>query len=1275
MAPRKTVNKNVVAYSDQDDFEQEGGVGEMSQNSIKREFTQNSDYLTISQHELVLKRPNIFVGSVEPHPRVEWMLDFGDDEKKMKMVEVHTDISPGLAHLYTEILDNASDSCRMARECGKDAGRIDVLMDNLTICITSIGNGMLVEESVNHPGVYIPTMSFGILNTSTNYNDGKNTAGRTGVGANGLGSKAVNILSTYFEVEVGDPINGRLFNQVWRNNMYDVDEATISDYTDVVPYVKTTFQADFARMGLSEYPPETQALFARRLLDTAFALGVPCSFNGRNFELMGLVDYASLYFDYIDDTTSMLVHYEYPPGTSCVGTIIRGHKVLLSKDPSIVPTTQILVIDSPANSRHISFANTLYMREGGVHIDETYKAVSDYIINKIDPDSLSLKTKKKLNVGKTALTKNDNKPIKPKSLKLTVADIKKHTSLFIVCNVRNPTWGGATKEKLVESDPPFSVKFKESELERMLKWELRAMLEGELKFKNKQALSKIDGTKGGSVFLEKYKKANCAGGPRSSECTVWFAEGDSPMTYCLFLIDEIAGGHDLNGVFPLRGVPLNVMNCSEDQLIKPLGIVACLKKILGIKEHVDYSTDRSQLRYGRVVMCADSDIDGMHILGLTLLIFYHLYPSLISMFHFLRTPIILASRGKKVIKFYTEEAFEEWARKARDSGELTKYNIRYLKGLASSEKEEAQAELADLKIVSFTDDRPKSANMMNLAFHSSLADKRKEWIARPVQVCDLADVNPLNISEFIDLEMIKFSRHSLRRMLPCWDGLKEVQQKIVEGCMHHWGVKCGNEAKPLLIDRLVAEVSLATAYKNGPTSMAGAITHMGFSFVGGHNLPLLYPKGNGGTRVAMGADAGSSRYVSVYPQWFWKYLFDKRDQPILTYIFEEGQNTQPEVWLPIVPLVLINGCNSIATGWSSFIPNHNPIDVIDWLIARITDQPLPTLIPWYRGFTGTIDIRKTGSKKSVDKTPLPPAPEIAYDEYGNVIEDLSAAQDHEMDSDSIFEQHDSDDDTSESGSSDKPSKPVRYSMVTEGIWRKTPRGVHVTELPIGRSTISYMNWLKDLEKQHLIKGYNGRSKTDTIDFEIIEPKFPITTESLRLKKSLGMGNFVVVGTDGRPIKFADAQDLIEQWFNWRLPFYSKRKMSLISIANEEIKNTQNKIDFITLVVEGTIEVRNKSKSHVQDQMIKHSIPTDVLGKVKLTDQTIEEIESLHNHQLSLVEKKKEIESTEPTQMWLDDLVCFRAALQKHYGVKTKKVSPAMPATVESGDFEDDANDN
>ena len=88
-------------------------------------------------------------------------------------------------------------------------------------------------------------------------------------------------------------------------------------------------------------------------------------------------------------------------------------------------------------------------------------------------------------------------------------------------------------------------------------------------------------------------------------------------------------------------------------------------------------------------------------------------------------------------------------------------------------------------------------------------------------------------------------------------------------------------------------------------------------------------------------------------------LFVPSDDPLLNVLDDDGLSIEPEYYVPILPLVLVNRAEGIGTGYSTSIPNYNPRDIIDWIRLRIESRQdeAPPLVPWYRDFIG--DIRPT----------------------------------------------------------------------------------------------------------------------------------------------------------------------------------------------------------------------------------------------------------------------------------------------------------------------------
>lgn len=84
---------------------------------------------------------------------------------------------------------------------------------------------------------------------------------------------------------------------------------------------------------------------------------------------------------------------------------------------------------------------------------------------------------------------------------------------------------------------------------------------------------------------------------------------------------------------------------------------------------------------------------------------------------------------------------------------------------------------------------------------------------------------------------------------------------------------------------------------------------------------------------------------------------------MLNYLEEEGQRIEPNHYLPIIPLSLVNGAEGIGTGWSTFIPQHNPRDVVENIRRLMKGDPYQEMHPWYKGYTGSIT--KNGDKYHV----------------------------------------------------------------------------------------------------------------------------------------------------------------------------------------------------------------------------------------------------------------------------------------------------------------------
>lgn len=204
------------------------------------------------------------------------------------------------------------------------------------------------------------------------------------------------------------------------------------------------------------------------------------------------------------------------------------------------------------------------------------------------------------------------------------------------------------------------------------------------------------------------------------------------------------------------------------------------------------------------------------------------------------------------------------------------------------------------------------------------ADMRKKWIEsyEPGTFLD-PRISKVPYDDFVNKELVLFSIASCQRAIPSvMDGLKPGQRKILFSCFKR------NLTKELKVAQLSGYVSENAAYHHGEAALQATIIGMAQNFVGSNNLNLLHPQGQFGTRLEGGKDAASARYITTFLTPLARKIFPKSDDPLLTYLEDDGLSVEPKWYVPILPMVLCNGNKGIATGWSSNIPNYNPRDVV-----------------------------------------------------------------------------------------------------------------------------------------------------------------------------------------------------------------------------------------------------------------------------------------------------------------------------------------------------------
>ncbi|OQR77521.1 DNA topoisomerase 2-alpha-like, partial [Tropilaelaps mercedesae] len=373
-----------------------------------------------------------------------------------------------------------------------------------------------------------------------------------------------------------------------------------------------------------------------------------------------------------------------------------------------------------------------------------------------------------------------------------------------------------------------------------------------------------------------------------------------------------------------------------------------------------------------ICMPLAQDQDGSHIKGLLINFVHHNWPSLLKM-NFLEefiTPIVKAFKGSnQELSFFSLPEFEEW--KTRTPNWNT-WRIKYYKGLGTSTAKEAREYFSNMTRhrIPFHYSGAEDDSSITLAFSKKMTEERKTWLTQgmedrkqrremglPEIYLYNKDTKAVSFHEFVHKELILFSNMDNERSIPSLvDGLKPGQRKVLFTCLKR------NDKREVKVAQLAGSVAEMSAYHHGEQSLMMTIINLAQNFVGSNNINLLQPIGQFGTRLQGGKDSASPRYIFTKLSPLARTLFPALDDPILNSLYDDNLKIEPEYYLPIIPMVLVNGAEGIGTGWSTKIPNYNPRDVVANIRRLIDDEPLVKMKPWYKGFNGEIVVVDSGNR-------------------------------------------------------------------------------------------------------------------------------------------------------------------------------------------------------------------------------------------------------------------------------------------------------------------------
>lgn len=408
----------------------------------------------------------------------------------------------------------------------------------------------------------------------------------------------------------------------------------------------------------------------------------------------------------------------------------------------------------------------------------------------------------------------------------------------------------------------------------------------------------------------------------------------------------------------------------------------------------------------------------------------------------------------------------------------------------------------------------------------------------------------MRVKTFISNEWAAYADYDNRRSLPnIIDGLKTTQRKAM-----YTATVMPKNAAPIRVSQFSSKAAELTAYHHGEQSMVTTVVGLAQDFPGSNNYPLLEKHGQFGSRLSK--DAAAPRYINTRIHKNWSKFFKDEDQEVVEYLYDDGDRIEPKFFIPMLPMLLINGAEGTGNGFKSDILSYAVPDIVKALKELMKHGEVKTkLLPHINGFTGTIakvdkQVTFTGKYKIVNTTKihiteLPPSyNNDSYKELLNKLIDKGLIKDYANNS-------------------------------TEDAW----------------------DWIIEVPRT-----------TSSLDDEALLKMFGLVRKTTEVFVGWGVD-------DSKPITFDGPEALLTYWYHEKIKLYEKSLENQIVKVEDHLMWLEAKIKFIKwclkndfrkltkaqFIEESCAGVKNLTKELATDfvGMPMYRITTDEVEKAKL----------------------------------------------------------------------------